>query len=292
MSHQAYGPRTARAAPACACSTGRASGRLSSSRATPPSAGRRPFGRSAMPATRSPATATCTKAPVPRPTRRPRSAGCCAVSRRSTRRRRPPDRLSRARTGSSPTGSRRCSSSTAFGTTAGSWTPTTRTGSRRAPNRARRRIVELPAHWSLDDWEPYNYLPGLTGSGVIASPADVIARWTLELEALVDEGGAVHADEPPVRVRAGVTRGRPRAADRARPARSTASGSRPRPRSPSTWRRSTSSRSSTSRPSFPRSRGDGCEAARPCRATGPDRSIEDLASDSQNRPDRWPGRWT
>lgn len=50
-------------------------------------------------------------------------------------------------------------------------------------------IVELPAHWSLDDWEPYNYLPGITGSGVIASPADVIARWTLELEALVDERG-------------------------------------------------------------------------------------------------------
>ena len=50
-------------------------------------------------------------------------------------------------------------------------------------------LVELPAHWSLDDWEPYNYLPGITGSGVIASPADVIARWTLELEALVEEGG-------------------------------------------------------------------------------------------------------
>ncbi len=50
-------------------------------------------------------------------------------------------------------------------------------------------LIELPAHWSLDDWEPYNYLPGLTGSGVIASPVDVIARWTLELEALVEEGG-------------------------------------------------------------------------------------------------------
>jgi len=50
-------------------------------------------------------------------------------------------------------------------------------------------IIELPAHWSLDDWEPYNYLPGITGSGVIASPADVLARWTLELEALVVEGG-------------------------------------------------------------------------------------------------------
>jgi len=33
------------------------------------------------------------------------------------------------------------------------------------------------------------YLPGLSGSGVIASPAEVIARWTLELEALVEEGG-------------------------------------------------------------------------------------------------------
>ena len=50
-------------------------------------------------------------------------------------------------------------------------------------------IVELPGHWSLDDWEPYNYLPGITGSGVIASPDEVLARWTLELDALVEEGG-------------------------------------------------------------------------------------------------------
>jgi peptidoglycan-N-acetylglucosamine deacetylase len=50
-------------------------------------------------------------------------------------------------------------------------------------------IVELPGHWSLDDWEPYNYLPGLTGSGVISSPDDVVARWTLELDALVEDGG-------------------------------------------------------------------------------------------------------
>ena len=50
-------------------------------------------------------------------------------------------------------------------------------------------IVELPGHWSLDDWEPYNYLPGITGSGVIGSPADVVGRWALELDALVDEGG-------------------------------------------------------------------------------------------------------
>jgi len=50
-------------------------------------------------------------------------------------------------------------------------------------------MVELPGHWALDDWEAYNYLPGITGSGVIASPADVLARWTLELEALAAEGG-------------------------------------------------------------------------------------------------------
>ncbi len=50
-------------------------------------------------------------------------------------------------------------------------------------------LVELPGHWALDDWEPYNYLPGITGSGVISSPADVLARWTLELEALVEDGG-------------------------------------------------------------------------------------------------------
>ena len=50
-------------------------------------------------------------------------------------------------------------------------------------------IVELPGHWALDDWEPYNYLPGITGSGVIASPDEVVGRWTLELEALVAEGG-------------------------------------------------------------------------------------------------------
>jgi peptidoglycan/xylan/chitin deacetylase (PgdA/CDA1 family) len=49
-------------------------------------------------------------------------------------------------------------------------------------------IIELPVHWSLDDWEPYNYLPAITGSGVIASPRDVVDRWLLELAALVDEG--------------------------------------------------------------------------------------------------------
>jgi peptidoglycan-N-acetylglucosamine deacetylase len=50
-------------------------------------------------------------------------------------------------------------------------------------------LVELPVHWSLDDWEPYTYLPGISGTGQIASPDELIARWSLELAALVDEGG-------------------------------------------------------------------------------------------------------
>ncbi len=49
-------------------------------------------------------------------------------------------------------------------------------------------LVELPGHWALDDWEAYNYLPGLTGSGVIGRPRDVVGRWQDELDALVDEG--------------------------------------------------------------------------------------------------------
>ncbi len=50
-------------------------------------------------------------------------------------------------------------------------------------------IVELPIQWALDDWEAYAYLPGITGSGVIARPTELLERWTLELEALADEAG-------------------------------------------------------------------------------------------------------
>jgi peptidoglycan/xylan/chitin deacetylase (PgdA/CDA1 family) len=52
-----------------------------------------------------------------------------------------------------------------------------------------RSIIELPIHWGLDDWEQYVYLPGLSGSGLIESPAKVLELWTLELDALVAEGG-------------------------------------------------------------------------------------------------------
>ena len=50
-------------------------------------------------------------------------------------------------------------------------------------------LIELPVQWALDDWEAYAYLPVITGAGVIARPTEVLERWTLELDALVDEGG-------------------------------------------------------------------------------------------------------
>ena len=63
------------------------------------------------------------------------------------------------------------------------------------PVPARRRqgrrptLVELPVHWASTTGRPYVYLPGLSGSGAIASPAEVVGRWTLELDALVADGG-------------------------------------------------------------------------------------------------------
>lgn len=53
----------------------------------------------------------------------------------------------------------------------------------------RASIVELPVQWALDDWEAYAYLPGITGSGWIARPAEVLERWTAELDALTADGG-------------------------------------------------------------------------------------------------------
>lgn len=50
-------------------------------------------------------------------------------------------------------------------------------------------IVEVPVHWALDDWEQYAYLPDLTGSGLIESPAKVLEMWSWELAAMHAEGG-------------------------------------------------------------------------------------------------------
>ena len=129
-------------------------------------------------------------------------------------------------------------------------------------------IVELPGHWSLDDWEPYNYLPGITGSGLIASPDEVVARWTLELDALVADGGLFMLTYHPF------VSGRPsRAAALERLMRHATGDRRPvdrdvRRRSPPTRRRSGWRPSSTGRPS----------------------SADDDGRATWNRPGRRPGR--
>jgi peptidoglycan/xylan/chitin deacetylase (PgdA/CDA1 family) len=51
-------------------------------------------------------------------------------------------------------------------------------------------LVEIPVSWGLDDWEQYAYLPGLTGSGLIESPAKALEMWTLELQAMHRIGAA------------------------------------------------------------------------------------------------------
>jgi len=56
--------------------------------------------------------------------------------------------------------------------------------------RAASTLVEVPVSWGLDDWEQYAFLPGLTGPGVIESPAKALEMWTLELEAMHRLGAA------------------------------------------------------------------------------------------------------
>ena len=45
-------------------------------------------------------------------------------------------------------------------------------------------IVELPVHWSLDDWEQYAYLPRPPLKSPIESPQKVLDLWTSELDAM------------------------------------------------------------------------------------------------------------
>jgi peptidoglycan/xylan/chitin deacetylase (PgdA/CDA1 family) len=51
-----------------------------------------------------------------------------------------------------------------------------------------RTIVEIPIHWSLDDWEQYAFVPGVFGTGLIESPAKVLEMWSAELDAFFAEG--------------------------------------------------------------------------------------------------------
>jgi peptidoglycan/xylan/chitin deacetylase (PgdA/CDA1 family) len=45
-------------------------------------------------------------------------------------------------------------------------------------------LVELPVHWSLDDWEQYAYLPRPPFKSSIESPQKVLDLWTSELDAM------------------------------------------------------------------------------------------------------------
>jgi peptidoglycan/xylan/chitin deacetylase (PgdA/CDA1 family) len=49
-------------------------------------------------------------------------------------------------------------------------------------------LVELPVHWSLDDWEQYAYLPEPDIGSQIELPSKVLELWTAELDAMRDEG--------------------------------------------------------------------------------------------------------
>ena len=50
-------------------------------------------------------------------------------------------------------------------------------------------IVEIPIHWALDDWEQYCFIPGVSGDGLIESPAKAQEMWSLELDAMRSVGG-------------------------------------------------------------------------------------------------------
>ena len=50
------------------------------------------------------------------------------------------------------------------------------------------RIVELPVHWSLDDWEQYAFLPEPHVGAVIEAPSKVYDMWSSELLAMREHG--------------------------------------------------------------------------------------------------------
>lgn len=56
------------------------------------------------------------------------------------------------------------------------------------PYRHASGVIELPMHWSLDDWNRYNYVPGYAASPILA-PSVVVDAWYEELEGLVAVGG-------------------------------------------------------------------------------------------------------
>jgi peptidoglycan-N-acetylglucosamine deacetylase len=49
-------------------------------------------------------------------------------------------------------------------------------------------LMELPVHWSLDDWEQYAYLPEPNIGSQIELPSKVLELWREELDAMREEG--------------------------------------------------------------------------------------------------------
>lgn len=45
-------------------------------------------------------------------------------------------------------------------------------------------LVEIPIQWALDDWEQYCFLPDISGSGLIETPAKARALWQDEFEGI------------------------------------------------------------------------------------------------------------
>lgn len=50
-------------------------------------------------------------------------------------------------------------------------------------------LVEIPIQWALDDWEQYCFLPDISGSGLIETPAKAVELWRAEFRALREVGG-------------------------------------------------------------------------------------------------------
>jgi len=50
-------------------------------------------------------------------------------------------------------------------------------------------LVESPIQWALDDWEQYCFLPDISGSGLIETPAKAVELWRAESRALRAAGG-------------------------------------------------------------------------------------------------------
>jgi peptidoglycan/xylan/chitin deacetylase (PgdA/CDA1 family) len=45
-------------------------------------------------------------------------------------------------------------------------------------------LIELPSHWSLDDWEQYAFLPDPEIGQILAAPSKAVDMWTSEIDAM------------------------------------------------------------------------------------------------------------